>query len=859
MTNRKMLMKIRKNRAEGDELTGEEEASVSSSEQYTRFSSNQVDSSGHSSLSLVFPSSSSNDATAEALLSLFPSSSLPGSSMDQSQDPWEVTQFTHEEVVNGVIGYFVGEETLRLFQAFSESILDEMDITVSAAGVQPGNFKLSFMIMRVPVIMTPSSPVNGNNHSASTTSDPSSRSNDFSTKKRPTVTNSSFDQGVNYLSIMITKDHLIASGLILFFCLASILILILMKAFNLFKIEDQRQADQADASKTKGSSNATPVVTTNVISRHDNFSCSPSPSSPASSAFSRSHHPQHHHPQHHHRTQSECSCPCKEQYKSPNVTQQLQGNSLQPVHSVNNTLRRSYRLNHRQSYPHVIPHQTHVSNISENHCDGRSCPGSSPGHGYYNNTHNLTPPSGSCSPSTTGTDTGIGGCSSLTEEKGRGVNTGDLMEKNDDLSGQLLLMPPPPDVSALGFTDFSGMESRGEGHLDMYTANSFGHSHALEIREIRETRFNGSQDSSDGLYPLPPPALYFGGNPEEDHLRRSIFTNGDNCFIENYECSVDHRRHHNDNEGSFNRSGNTQSSVLQQQTNIGRQSSLNPWREDEEAHSSQQQTSSSDFCDENHMFLLLTQDQEGPHFKNMYDVCQQEIRSPSTQAVSMTGILSSFQTSPHHLPVPPSFQSASCLNNKNNNNHSICVSTRRNDFDSLNSNSLTSVTAPLDRSGGEEVTIEKRSFENGNTLRRRILLMDRTSGPTTGSTDKSNSESENNSQTVQCPVLQESRGGEGRKGITREEDADAGNISSFSSTSASPSICLDNNRRHSLSRHHKQIEPASHSSSSHPLQTQMPSSCQTQRMSVGGGEKRLTGVSSSFTRDDDGGEEQFWV
>ena len=355
MMNRKMLMKIRKNQAEGDELTGEE-ASVSSSEQYTRFSSNQVDSSGRPSLRLVFPSSSSNDRTAEALLSLFPSSSLPGSSMDQSQDPWEVTQFTHEEVVNGVIGYFVGEETLSLFQVFSESILDEMDMTVSAAGVQPGNFKLSFMIMRVPVIMTPSSPVNDNNHSASTTSDPSSsKSNDSPTKKKPTVTNSSFDQGVNYLSIMITKDHLIASGLILFFCLASILILILMKAFNLFKIEDERQADEADASKTKGSSNATPVATTNVISRHDNFSCS-SPSSPASSSFSRSHP--------HNRTQSECSCPCKEQYKSENVTQQLQGNSLQPAHSVNNTLRRSYRLNHRQSYPHVIPaSDSHVKHI----------------------------------------------------------------------------------------------------------------------------------------------------------------------------------------------------------------------------------------------------------------------------------------------------------------------------------------------------------------------------------------------------------------------------------------------------------------------------------------------------------------
>ena len=266
------------------------------------------------------------------------------------------------------------------------------------------------------------------------------------------------------------------------------------------------------------------------------------------------------------------------------------------------------------------------------------------------------------------------------------------------------------------------------------------------------------------------------------------------------------------------------------------------------------------------MFLLLTQDQEEPHFKNMYDLCQQEIRSPSTQAVSTTGILSSFQTSPHQLPVPPSFQSASCLN-KNNNSHSTCVSMRRNDKDNLNGNSLNSVAAPLDPlldpSGREEVTIEERSFENANTLRRRILLMNRTSGPT-GSTDKSQSESESNSQTVQCPVLQESRGGEGRKGIMSEEDADAGNISSFSSTSASPSICLDNNRRHSLSKHQKEIEPASHSSSSHPLsshplQAQMPSSCQTQRMSVGGGEKRLTGVSSSFTRDDDGGEEQFWV
>ena len=215
------------------------------------------------------------------------------------------------------------------------------------------------------------------------------------------------------------------------------------------------------------------------------------------------------------------------------------------------------------------PHQTHMSNTSENHCDGRSCPGSSPGHGYYNNTHNLTPPSGSCSPSTTGTDTGIGGCSSLIEERSRGVNTGDLMEKNDDLSGRLLLMPPPPDVSALGFTDFSGMESRGEGHLDMYTANSFGHSHALDIRE---TRFNGSEDSSDGLYPLPPPALYFGGNPDEDHHRRSMFTNGDNCFRENYECSVDHHRHHNDNERTLSRSGNTLRSQPSTATNKHRTS-----------------------------------------------------------------------------------------------------------------------------------------------------------------------------------------------------------------------------------------------------------------------------------------------
>jgi hypothetical protein len=881
-------------------------------EQFPRFSSSYKLNSkggGHSSLSLVFQT---NSPSASALLSLNPSlsESMDQSSSSSQHDPWEVTQFSHEDVVNGVIGYFVSEEVLSSFHpsSFSESILDQMDMTVSAAGVQPGNFKVSFVIMR----HASSIPVNPSlkDRSASTTPDPSTsliQPNDHFSKKRP----QDLDNGVNYLNMVITKSHLyIAIG---FFIFASCGLLTLMRAFKLFKSEDQAQ-EVDDISKTKKSSASciSPPVTATIHARGAS-SVSPVPSSPASSSVSRSHQrsldSRHHRMHHHQRTLSECSCPRKDiqHYKSNGNKQGQACNSIDnnahcPLtmnskqclmqqhhhsHSRNNTIHRSY---------HHHQHQTRPSNPgSEVLCENKRClAGSSPAHCslYNNGSQNLTP-SGSCSPSTTGTDTGIGGCSSSLTEGGdqrdrstttRGVNT-DMYERNELQDNQLIL-PPPLDYPA----DITERNLQ-EGPLDVYTGNTFGHGIPLT-----ETRFTG-RNEDEVLYPLPPPALFFGGNPSEEieYRKSMIMVSNENergCF-DSPVCDVyGHNipQHHQDcyNETVLNRSDkriiqNYEHLQHQQKTSsISRHStSLQAqWKREDHTQthlpssccslqtqnhgSSALYPRSSNFCDENQMLVLLT-DQDQEHFsysKNNIN-CQEEeemleIQSPTIEAGNMSRMehLSSFQSPSHTTSFPSS--SSHCSNKsmgtttttmtqRDNMNLNVNLSCTLSSPPILNPISISSDHAQhtSHRSVAEVQSSDRSStmmIDSGNnsTLRRRILL----SNGKTGSTERSeNSESENTSQVAVdrvTSIVSDSK-------VTSEEDADAGNISS--STSASPSICLDKRTSRLLpqpkiSSHQHKNQECSASPSSLQQMKKRPS-----------GSRRLTTASSL----EGGEEEQFWV
>lgn len=743
--------------------------------------------------------------------------------------------------------------------------------------------------------------------SGSTTPDPSRISSQFQPSdhlSKKTTIDPNIENGVNYLNIIITKSHLYAA--IAFFLLASFGLLTLMRVFKLFKNEEDQLQKVDDVSKTKKSSSSyiTPAVTASIHPRGLHASISPVPSSPASSSvLSRSLHDQRHH---HQRTQSECSCSRKQvqQYKS-NASKQVlnqhpSGNNSNdhcPLstnkpcsmhqhhppnsHSRSNTIHRSY---------HHHQHQMRAANLaSEVVCDNKRCltTGSSPAHGsfYSNGSQNLTP-SGSCSPSTTGTDTGIGGCSSSLIEGGdqrtsRGANPPDNFDRNEVSIGneeRLLLPPPLPDVSLeCHHQNFSGMTHllQETHHLDVYAANTFGHDIPLT-----ETRFHtGSQESNnEALHPLPPPSLYFSGNPEEEQLqqyRKSMMIMKDEdartCFdspvLDHHHYGHNISHHHGYNETQlFNRSDNMiikdydQQHHPQQQTNhISRHSTISqiPWREQED-HSFQVQNNASSrhpCCDENQMLLLLTDQNQKDYFGNknitnndMGNNNSQEelIQSPTQAEISgsrLASLVSSFQSP----PPPATFQSQSCCAN-----NSMPTTTTERDNMTLNVN-LTSSFNPLSiasdhasyqhRSESSDRSPTMMAESGNNTLRRRVLVSNRN----VGSTERSeNSESQNTSQNARG-IIHSLTNSIANKD---EEDADAGNISS--STSASPSISLENrlNSRQSSSR----LQPHKQHFATTNSQSQSNSSCHQLQPRV-----QRTNSGRRVTCREVEGEEQFWV
>lgn len=199
-------------------------------------------------------------------------SDFPSLYPDELED-YEVTEFTHEDIKMGLIGYFVRSD-LSLqgvkFEKEEDSIQDIVELIVSADNVQPGKHKLTFMITNVSTIST--TPFLIFKHEGNLTtlySPPPSSSHPRDLLHE-----------VRYLNIQITKDHLIIFGIIVLVVLATLFLIILMRLLQLFKdVEKEGEVKNKEQVSSSQSLSASPCPSPPPAPVHNPPSSSLLPSS----------------------------------------------------------------------------------------------------------------------------------------------------------------------------------------------------------------------------------------------------------------------------------------------------------------------------------------------------------------------------------------------------------------------------------------------------------------------------------------------------------------------------------------------------------------------------------------------------
>ncbi|RWS13968.1 Chondroitin sulfate proteoglycan 4-like protein [Dinothrombium tinctorium] len=136
-----------------------------------------------------------------------------GKNRDKRVTTKEATEFTHEDVVKARLA-FVIKSDVKL-KSSSDYLTDEITFELMAANAQPAK-----VILKIKIVKTlPSS---------SSNAEPTMTS-DQSTNRADEIESEMIRPNVNYLSIIITRDHFLVIALVSFVLLAVIIILILVR------------------------------------------------------------------------------------------------------------------------------------------------------------------------------------------------------------------------------------------------------------------------------------------------------------------------------------------------------------------------------------------------------------------------------------------------------------------------------------------------------------------------------------------------------------------------------------------------------------------------------------------------------
>ncbi|RWS25499.1 Chondroitin sulfate proteoglycan 4-like protein, partial [Leptotrombidium deliense] len=122
----------------------------------------------------------------------------------------EANEFTHEDIVKGRIAFVVNSD-VKLQTSF-DFVTDDINFNLIASNVQPANVALKMKIMKTAISVNPL-PTDA-------------KSSNQSISKQPAVDSEMIRPQINYLNIIITRDHLLITAVVVIILLAIIIILI---------------------------------------------------------------------------------------------------------------------------------------------------------------------------------------------------------------------------------------------------------------------------------------------------------------------------------------------------------------------------------------------------------------------------------------------------------------------------------------------------------------------------------------------------------------------------------------------------------------------------------------------------------